>query len=701
MEIEEDDSIFEVLANTVKLNIGGYKYEALKETLTKNESFFSLMINSPISSKTDSDGYIYIEQDGEVFKYILEYLKTGEITFYNHEEKLNFIKKISKENEFYQIPDIEDYVYALNGKSVKDDDCKTFNQWLENYFPEWKYIREQENKYRKTGNLDDIDVVDVYQNRREFIKENIFDNIGGEYYVDYNRKECCNYITNKYSINKSFINIEPTLDKFKMNFNALTMDLFEDFNWEGVVVAGGAVFQCLNIFSGVNKFTNEYALKEFYNEISYNLNHIYQNRQYWNNEDVDKYKFYEKTTNETRNNKDINGDIDVFIIADTDEEATEIVKRSIRKLNQNYYKQITMGQYINSNEEHLAPLIVTNRNTTSFVAAHPFRNIQFITSRRYNNPVQVISGFDIDSCTFYYDGSDVYTIPRGVRSMKYSINLIDPERQSFSYHHRLMKYARRGMLIIVPGLKYSKLDYRISSLEYSETEGLSRLIWLTTKYGKYNKTFITRSIIQDFQVFMGEIMKNTTDRISRITESMLNNRFINHYDGYRGIFRNKMSIINQVIDYESSENKNICDYSSDYCEYNQGTYLHHVKYKYWKQLSSWKSANYGLFRESRDHEEKSWNEVEIPLDIPRVCSTTFLETTEGHRTENSSVYTLNIFEHFKFNWESINPGTQIIDGRFNPEDVDYYKQAFEYDKWVQEKMTLVTVSDSTHTTNNS
>ena len=93
MEIEEDDSMFEILADTVKLNIGGYKYEALKETLTKNESFFSLMINSPISSKTDSEGYIYIEQNGEVFKYILEYLKTGEITFYNHEEKLNFIKK--------------------------------------------------------------------------------------------------------------------------------------------------------------------------------------------------------------------------------------------------------------------------------------------------------------------------------------------------------------------------------------------------------------------------------------------------------------------------------------------------------------------------------------------------------------------------------------------------------------------------------
>ena len=98
----------EIIVNTIKLNIGGHKYEALKETLTKHESFFKLMIDSPIPSKTDSDGYIYIEQDGEVFKYILEYLKTGEITFYNNEEKLNFIKKISKENEFYQIPDIED-----------------------------------------------------------------------------------------------------------------------------------------------------------------------------------------------------------------------------------------------------------------------------------------------------------------------------------------------------------------------------------------------------------------------------------------------------------------------------------------------------------------------------------------------------------------------------------------------------------------
>ena len=124
MESKEEESMFEILANTVKLNIGGYKYEALKETLTKYVSFFSLMINSPISSKTDSDGYIYIEQDGQVFNYILEYLKTGEIIFKTNEERLNFVKKISKENEFYQIPDIEDYVYALNGKSVKKKSVK-------------------------------------------------------------------------------------------------------------------------------------------------------------------------------------------------------------------------------------------------------------------------------------------------------------------------------------------------------------------------------------------------------------------------------------------------------------------------------------------------------------------------------------------------------------------------------------------------
>ena len=83
-----------------------------------------------------------------------------------------------------------------------------------------------------------------------------------------------------------------------------------------------------------------------------------------------------------------------------------------------------------------------------------------------------------------------------------------------------------------------------------------------------------------------------------------------------------------------------------------------------------------------------------PIGHSRVCSTTFLETTEGHESYFSEVYTPNIFEYFKFNWDSINPGTQIIDGRFNPEDVEYYEQAFEYDKWVHEKRTLVAVSDS-------
>ena len=102
--------------------------------------------------------------------------------------------------------------------------------------------------------------------------------------------------------------------------------------------------------------------------------------------------------------------------------------------------------------------------------------------------------------------------------------------------------------------------------------------------------------------FLSGIMKHTSDRISRMANNIVNTRFTD-YDGYN--FKNNMNMVNQIIDYESSENKNICDYSSDYCHYSKHIRLTYIKYKYWKQLSSWKSANYRLFRESRDEEEKN------------------------------------------------------------------------------------------------
>jgi len=60
-------------------------------------------------------------------------------------------------------------------------------------------------------------------------------------------------------------------------------------------------------------------------------------------------------------------------------------------------------------------------------------------------------GFDIDSCTFGYDGERVWTLPRGRRALNKRYNLIDLSRRSLTYEYRLQKYSKRGFRVMVPG----------------------------------------------------------------------------------------------------------------------------------------------------------------------------------------------------------------------------------------------------------
>ena len=67
--------------------------------------------------------------------------------------------------------------------------------------------------------------------------------------------------------------------------------------------------------------------------------------------------------------------------------------------------------------------------------------------------------FDFDSCCVGYSNGKLYGLPRFIRSLAYSGNIFDPEKQSPSYIHRLKKYIKRGFTLYVPGLKKNDPDY--------------------------------------------------------------------------------------------------------------------------------------------------------------------------------------------------------------------------------------------------
>ena len=86
-------------------------------------------------------------------------------------------------------------------------------------------------------------------------------------------------------------------------------------------------------------------------------------------------------------------------------------------------------------------------------------DVQFILFKS-NGPHEILSRFDVDSCTVGFDMSEpnkFYALPRFLRAMRTMTNVIDPTRQSPTYIKRLMKYSNRGFRIAVPGLDINNL----------------------------------------------------------------------------------------------------------------------------------------------------------------------------------------------------------------------------------------------------
>lgn len=84
----------------VKLNVGGIKYTTLESTINKYDSFLSSLISGRHSVITDDDGYIFIDRDGEIFKYILNFFRDEE-GFYDVLEHLTESSKTQLFNESY------------------------------------------------------------------------------------------------------------------------------------------------------------------------------------------------------------------------------------------------------------------------------------------------------------------------------------------------------------------------------------------------------------------------------------------------------------------------------------------------------------------------------------------------------------------------------------------------------------------------
>lgn len=217
--------------------------------------------------------------------------------------------------------------------------------------------------------------------------------------------------------------------RFRSRWEAFSEGLFgRDFPWSNVLCAGGAVLAA----------SMEIPAKD-------------ELRDYFREESLFR-----------------GGDIDLFIYGLNPEQATEKARSIMEFLSKDEKKPILFVR-----TEHCITAVLDSRR----------RHVQIIL-RCYKSPAEVLMGFDIDSCCVGFDGETLWALPRAVRALTYGINLVDPGRQSKSYCQRLVKYAKRGFAIAVPGLDRSNINPALFGKPITDQTGLARLLLIEALVGQ-------------------------------------------------------------------------------------------------------------------------------------------------------------------------------------------------------------------------
>ena len=133
------------LTSTINLNIGGRRFTTSLQTLTKDpDSMLAAMFSGKFEVKPSEDGAFFIDRDGKHFRFILNYLRDGELIV---PEGATFLKELEAEAKFYQIKgllqELEDKMRECFEESVilmNKEHRSTLTAWLPPQDGKWKLL---------------------------------------------------------------------------------------------------------------------------------------------------------------------------------------------------------------------------------------------------------------------------------------------------------------------------------------------------------------------------------------------------------------------------------------------------------------------------------------------------------------------------------------------------------------------------------
>ena len=101
----------------VNLNVGGQFYSTALSTLNRHpESMLGAMFSGRFEVSKDKSGNFFIDRDGVLFRYIINYLRTSKLCLPPSFEEFEQLKA---EADFFQIPGFNDAVEKLHSNYLK------------------------------------------------------------------------------------------------------------------------------------------------------------------------------------------------------------------------------------------------------------------------------------------------------------------------------------------------------------------------------------------------------------------------------------------------------------------------------------------------------------------------------------------------------------------------------------------------------
>lgn len=102
----------------VNVNVGGYVYTTSLSTLLRfPESMVGCMFSGRLTIAKDTRGNYFIDRDGELFRYVLNFMRTSQLCL---PESFEDFEQLSIEADFYQITSLIDALEACKRKRQKN-----------------------------------------------------------------------------------------------------------------------------------------------------------------------------------------------------------------------------------------------------------------------------------------------------------------------------------------------------------------------------------------------------------------------------------------------------------------------------------------------------------------------------------------------------------------------------------------------------